>query len=391
MRYGNPGRLILATFSSDGESKVKDLGIWDIVVVGGGLVGTATALGMARDGARVLILDASDTSFRASRGNFGLVWAQSKGANSRDYATWTRSAVRAWPELQDELRELAGVDTHYETGLGLHLCLGEAEFDKRAAMIGRVAAHELPGDDVRMIDRDELAGIMPGIGPEVSGASVSSLDGACHSLALYRGLSLAAQQAGATLMSNIAVTAITPEDAGYRIDADGLCARAGKVLIAAGLATNDLARPFGFPEIVLPQKGQILVTERSAPVLPAVTSGLRQTAEGTILIGDTKEETAEDRSTGAGMRQLASRAVRLFPAIGNLRIVRSWAALRVLTPDGHPVYDESPTHPGIFVATTHSGVTLAPAHRGPLAQWIMNGQRPPEFANFTAQRFQQPN
>ncbi|MBY5971016.1 NAD(P)/FAD-dependent oxidoreductase [Pseudooceanicola marinus] len=368
---------------------MKDLGEWDIVVIGGGLVGTATALGMARDGARVLILDAADTSFRASRGNFGLVWAQSKGAGSRDYATWTRSAVRDWTALQDELRELSGVDTHYQTGMGLHLCLGEAEYDKRAAMIGKVAAHDLPGDDVHMIDHDEVAEILPGIGPEVTGASVSSLDGACHSLSLYRGLSLAAQAAGATLISNVAVTAIKPQDAGYLVEAAELCARADRVLIAAGLATNALAEPFGFPKIVKPQKGQILVTERADPVVPVVTSGIRQTPEGTILIGDTKEETDEDRSTGAGMSQLARRAARLFPAIGKLRIVRSWAALRVLTPDGFPVYDESPTHPGVFVATTHSGVTLAPAHRGPLAQWILNGQKPPEFSSFTAQRFQQ--
>ena len=370
---------------------MTDLGHWDIVVVGGGLVGTATALGMARDGARVLVLDSSDTSFRASRGNFGLVWAQSKGAGNRDYATWTRTAVREWRALEAEIRELSGVETHYETGLGLHLCLGEDEFAKRAEMIGRVAAHQLPGDDVRMIRRDELLEIMPDVGPGVVGASMSSLDGACQSLALYRGLSIALQKAGARLVSNVQVSAIEPQGDGYRIEAEGLRATAPKVLIAAGLATNRLAAPFGIPEIVRGQKGQILVTERARQILPAVTSGIRQTAEGTILIGDTKEETDEDRSTGQGMRQLAARAVWLLPEIGNLRVVRSWAALRVLTPDGNPVYDESPSHPGIFVATTHSGVTLAPAHRGPLAQWIMNGQHPPEFASFGAQRFAKTN
>lgn len=366
---------------------MKNLGAWDIIVVGGGLVGTATSLGMAQDGAQVLIFDSSDTGFRASRGNFGLVWAQSKGVGNRDYATWTRSAIRAWPDLEDELKRMAGVDTHFETGLGLHLCLGETEFQKRTEMIEKVAAHQLPGDDVRMIRRDELAEILPGVGPEVSGASVSSLDGACHSLSLYRGLSLAAQAAGATLKPNATVRRIDRVGDQYTVATDDLVAQAPRVLIAAGLATNELARPFGFPDVVRPQKGQILVTERSAPILPAITSCMRQTTEGTILIGDTKEETAEDRSTGEGIRQLASRATRVLPAIGRLRVVRSWAALRVLTPDGNPVYDESSTHPGIFVATTHSGVTLAPAHRGPLAQWIMNGQKPPEFASFTAQRF----
>ena len=71
-----------------------------------------------------------------------------------------------------------------------------------------------------------------------------------------------------------------------------------------------------------PQKGQILVTERADPVVPVVTSGIRQPSEGTILIRGTKEKTDEGRSTGAGLGQRSSRAARLFPAIGKLRIVR---------------------------------------------------------------------
>jgi len=371
---------------------VDDLGQWDIAVIGGGLIGTAAALGMARDGARVLILDASDDSFRASRGNFGLVWVQSKGVNSRDYALWTRRAVREWRDLQDEILSLTGVETHYQNRLGLHLCYGAAEFEKRQAMVTRINDHDLPGDDTRMIDRQEVEAIIPGVGAGVSGASISSSDGACHSLALYRGLSLAAQAAGAKLISNTRVERIEPMGAGYRVLASDISLRADKILIAAGLATNELAKPLGFPAMVVPQKGQILVTERAKPMLPVVTSSLRQTPEGTILIGDTKEDSEfDDSSTSGGIAQLARRAVSLLPAMKGLRIVRSWAALRVLTTDGNPVYDESPDYPGVFVATTHSGVTLAPAHRGPLAQWILNGQKPPEFASFGAQRFNQQN
>lgn len=368
---------------------MPDFGTRDLIVIGGGLVGLAAAYGAAREGADVLVFDAGDGAFRASRGNFGLVWAQSKGALGADYAVWTRRAIAAWRDFETELSELTGIDIHYRNGLGLHLCLGEAEVEKRAKLIGKVAAYNLPGCDVRMIGRDEAAEILPAIGPEVTGASISSLDGDCHSLALYRALGVGFQKRGGTLVSDAAASAITPEADGYRVTAGTHSASAPRVLIAAGLAANDLTAPFGFPAAVIPQKGQILVTERLAPFLPMATTNTRQLPEGTVLFGDTKEDAGyDDRSTTTGIAELAARAVRLFPALKRARVVRSWAALRVLTPDGDPIYDQSPTHPGIYMATTHSGVTLAPAHSGPLAQWLLNGQTPPEFRSFGAARFQ---
>lgn len=366
---------------------MQDIGTRDLVIVGGGLVGMATGLGALSLGARVAIFDADDNMLRASRGNFGLVWTQSKGARGRDYAIWTRRAVADWPALQDEIREITGIDTQLRTGAGLQLCLSESEYDSRSKLISRIAGYGLPGCDVRMIDRVEVLTHLPEVGPDVVGASFSSHDGDCHSLALYRGLAEACTRKGAELHSAQPVQSIEPEGDVYRVTTPSFTVLAERVLIAAGLGTNALARAFGFPDVVIGQRGQILVTERLQPFLPVVTSGLRQLPEGTVLIGDTKEEGEHDRSTIAGIEYLASRAVRAFPPIGRARVVRSWAALRVLTPDGDPVYDESPTHPGVFVATTHSGVTLAPGHRGPLAQWIMHGQKPPEFQAFGAARF----
>jgi len=63
----------------------------DVLVIGGGLVGTAVAYGLAREGARVTVLDEDDGGFRASRGNFGLVWIQGKGHDRTPYASWSRS------------------------------------------------------------------------------------------------------------------------------------------------------------------------------------------------------------------------------------------------------------------------------------------------------------
>ena len=69
----------------------------DVLVLGGGLVGSAVAYGLVREGARVTVLDEDDGGFRASRGNFGLVWIQGKGYGLSPYSTWSRSSATSMP------------------------------------------------------------------------------------------------------------------------------------------------------------------------------------------------------------------------------------------------------------------------------------------------------
>ncbi|HJE67026.1 FAD-dependent oxidoreductase, partial [Pseudomonas oryzihabitans] len=64
----------------------------EVIVVGGGLVGMAVAYGLAKAGTKTLVLDQGDDAFRASRGNFGLVWVQGKGFDRLEYSRWTRSS-----------------------------------------------------------------------------------------------------------------------------------------------------------------------------------------------------------------------------------------------------------------------------------------------------------
>ena len=88
---------------------------------------------------------------------------------------------------------------------------------------------------------------------------------------------------------------------------------------------------------------------------------------------------------------LADRAARMFPKVASLNVVRTWAALRVMTKDGFPIYDESTTCPGAFNASCHSGVTLAAAHALFLAPCIAAGSLPHEqFAPFSVRRFDVP-
>ena len=88
---------------------------------------------------------------------------------------------------------------------------------------------------------------------------------------------------------------------------------------------------------------------------------------------------------------MADRAVRMFPKLGSLNVVRTWTAIRVMTEDGFPIYEQSETCPGAFVACCHSGVTLAANHALTVAPMIARGALDLDMLGaFTAKRFANP-
>ncbi|MGB0843911.1 MAG: NAD(P)/FAD-dependent oxidoreductase, partial [Alphaproteobacteria bacterium] len=87
------------------------------------------------------------------------------------------------------------------------------------------------------------------------------------------------------------------------------------------------------------------------------------------------------------MAGLARHAVEVFPALADVRVVRSWGALRIMSPDGHPVYAQSREYPGAYLVTCHSGITLASMHASSLTDWIENTSAAPDLEAFDEHRF----
>src|SRR5258707_7605844 len=108
---------------------------FDAIVIGGGLVGAAIGYGLARAGLAVAMVDEGDVAFRASRGNFGLVWVQSKGLGAPHYQRLTRLSADEWPNLAAELLDRTRIAVGHERPGGVHLCLSEAELAERHARI----------------------------------------------------------------------------------------------------------------------------------------------------------------------------------------------------------------------------------------------------------------
>jgi glycine/D-amino acid oxidase-like deaminating enzyme len=365
---------------------------YDAIVIGGGLVGSAIAYGLARGGLRTALLDEGDVAYRASRGNFGLVWVQSKGEGAPHYQRWTRRSADEWPALAAELLARTGIAVGHERPGGVHLCLSAAELEERRARMERMRAQSGNfGFDYRMLDRRELADMLPGLGPSVIGASYTAYDGHANPLNLLHALHKGFVEKGGRYIPNTAVRDAKAAPGDFRIGIGDGEIGAPKVVLAAGLGNAPLAPLFGLNAPVRPQRGQILVTERAQRVLPMPTTTIRQTVEGGIMLGDSQEDVGFDTSQKpAVMQTIARRAVLSFPWLRDLQIVRAWAALRVMPPDGLPIYDQSAGLPGAFTANCHSGVTLAGAHANLFAPMVAAGALDPALDLFSAQRFDVP-
>lgn len=366
----------------------------DIIVIGAGTVGAAIAYGLARKNMRVLVLDGDDGDFRAARANFGLVWLQGKGSNMPAYQLLTRSSVELWPDFNAELADLTKTDIQYERNGGLTICLSETEFDNRRNNLQRLH-NQLGGEeaDWTMLDRGELEKLMPKVklGAEVRGASFGRRDGHANPLRLLAALLDGLRRHNGTLRTAAKVQGIARDGDGFTVTFASETASAPRIVIAAGLGSPALAQQVGLAIPLRPQRGQVLVTERLAPLLPLPCSGLRQTSDGTVMIGATHEEKGFDISTtSSAAADLSARAVRIVPSLGRATLVRQWAGLRIMTPDSYPIYTQSESHPGAFVALCHSGVTLAALHATLIADAIASGALPASLDVFHQRRFDVP-
>ena len=270
--------------------------MYDLIVIGGGLVGGAIAWGAARQGASVALLDEGDVAFRAARGNFGLVWVQSKGAGMPPYAHWTRRSSELWPTLATTLQQQTGVDVGMRQPGGFMFCLSDKELENRAALVHRM--HNESGDiGTRMLDRNEVHAMVPGLGDRVVGASFCPIDGHASPLYLLRALHDDAQKNGVAYHPGRKVDAIDAKPNDFTVHSGTERFTAPRLVIAAGLGSRDLAPMVGLSMPVTPLQGQIIVTERLPRFLDYATHVCRQTEEGTVMLGDSQEDVGFDIST----------------------------------------------------------------------------------------------
>ena len=360
----------------------------DYAIIGGGVVGLSVAWGLLKRGFTVTVIDGDDGSFRASLGNFGLVWVQSKGMNQPRYASWSQQSAAAWREFSDELSDNTGHDVGLEQNGGYDLHFSEEALEATVEKYEKLKA-ELGGNyPYEVLGHNALRKEEPTIGPKVVGAILHHQDGHANPLKLLKALADDVRKMGGRVIIGKHVESVT-QDETFKITCDdGMIIEAGKTVLSAGLGAAKLGPSMGFKAPVRPQRGQVLITEKLPKIINRPSLIARQVDEGGIQIGATNEEVGlDDAVTTRGMAGLAAKAIDAYPMLARVQLVRSWGALRVLSPDGLPIYQESAQMPGAYLVTCHSGITLAAAHACFLPDWLEGSANAPDLEVFSENRF----
>ncbi len=361
----------------------------DYAIVGGGIVGLSVAYGLLNLGETVTIFDEGDLAFRASRGNFGLVWVQGKGMKQPAYAKWSRNSAALWKGYAQELEEATGqtLSLQQDGGYGYHLTEESLEQEiKDYTWLKEQLGGDYPFEVLRL---NELKKEEPNVGTNFAGAVYHPEDGHVNSLQLFRALAKEVRRKGAKLVTSVTIQKVETAASGFRLtDDSGKVYESEKLVLSAGLGSMKLGPLLGFKAPIRPQRGQVMITEKIPKLMNRPSDTLRQVNEGGVQIGASAEEVdLDDRETPATLAKLAREAIQIFPDLAHVKTVRSWSALRIMSPDGLPIYQESLTCPGAFLVTCHSGITLSAAHARLLPLWMEGSHTAPELDPFGEDRF----
>jgi len=385
----------------------------DVVVVGGGALGSCVAYALARRGVAVTLLDAS-TPGRATSASAGGLWplGESLGLGCgvifhaahggggapeplpRAFMEFLCASNQRFSVLAAELCALTGVNIEAESGTGLLYLLYDEVQEGHARRI-----LEWLGDGREVVERwtpDQVRARDPLVTRDLLGAIHFPADNQVNPMLLAEALKRAATAKGAKFVAEARVHALRVQgDRVVAVESSRGAFACVAVVNAAGAWSAQIARLAGIDIPIEPVRGQIVCTETLRPGtlrtnLSTAECYMLQKAHGEVIVGSTTERSAFDASVRySDMRALAAGAVRAVPALRDATVKRAWAGLRPGTPDEFPILGPDHRLSNFFHATGgfRTGIVAAPLSGEVVAASVV-GERPPvAIEPFLAARF----
>jgi sarcosine oxidase subunit beta len=367
----------------------------DALVIGGGLHGLSAALQLARRGVSVILLERSRIGRHASG-------ASAAGVRTMFRAREELPASLISMDMWHEIEGLVGDNCGFQAGGYLQVAETESELNVVRARVNRLRQDGFTHEE--MVDAAELCAIVPALAPHCVGGAIARRDGAAdphRTLAAFLRTVLAL---GVTIREGIGVSKLERRNGVWRAG-DGCSWFEAPLLInAAGAWGGQIAALAGDDiPLATPKATMMIVTERIAPfVRPTVGAvgrvlSFKQTNQGTLLIGggrqgrpDLQNEIAE--VDVRNLAKSAAAALALFPSIGRLRIVRSWAGLEGRTSDDLAIAGLSSSAPDLMHLFGFSGhgFQLVPALGVAAAELLLDGRSSADLSGLTPQRLMRP-
>ncbi len=353
-----------------------------VVVIGAGVIGCSIAYHLAIRGVDVTVVDAGAIGEGTSTATLGLVWVQ--GKEPGPYMELNMLGALLHARLAINFNEDVGLR---QPG-GLILCADVGKFEESKNTWKRLR-ETTTNYQAQILTPAEVCELEPHVSPTIAGGIYSPYDGHVNPIKLLINLVRLAKRHGVQFILNTPILRITRNEEGVTgVDTlDGsLCAK--KVVVAAGTGTPALVQPLGLHLPLKYDRGQILVTAPIKLILNYPTDNIRQTVEGNILIGTTHEQAGLDKSTTiSAATKIAHNAIKVFPFLKDIPIIRQFAGIRPMPIDGKPYLGPVEKVPGLYIAVSHSGITLMPVHGKVISELILNGNTDVPIENYRPDRF----
>ena len=363
----------------------------DVLIIGGGIMGTASAWELARHGARVTVLERSVPGAEASSAAAGILGAQAEAHHPGAMAELCLASRARYAKFARALSDETNIDVGYRASGVMRVAFERA----KASALGKENSWQKTRKlQVETLTAKSIAALEPELSPKLVGGVRFADDARVDPKALLRALHIAALARGVKFQSGAFVRRVVVEGeraVGVALD-DGKVLRASSIVVAAGSWTS-LIDGLGLPSgRVVPARGQIVELELSAPVLSHVVFGpgayLVPRDDGRVLVGSTLEFVGyEKRVTAAAVRDLLTHAIALVPALGNAEIRDTWSNFRPYTEDELPLLGRTRIA-SLFLSTGHyrNGILLAPISAEIVRAAVLGQREPVSLAAFRPER-----
>lgn len=369
----------------------------DVIIIGAGITGMATAHALASEGLTVQVVDAYGPAAMGS--GWTLAGVRQSGRHPAELAL-ARDAVARWTGLEHSL----GAATGYRRSGNLRLARTEDEVPVIEALVAEQSA---AGLDIKLLDGPALRAVAPDLAPAILCASFCASDGQADPLATAAAYHGALTRMGVRIDTGVRVQRIdTARGRFTAIETDAGRMQAGACLVAAGIGTPALLAPLG---VDLPLRTPLVTVVQTAPTAPCLGPVLgvanadmaaRQQDDGRLRISSGVApwhgQLAHDargrpvaRPTAGRLAQTIDTVARVLPVLRDTPVERFWGGVIDLTPDGLPALDAVPGARGLYVAAGFSGhgFGIGPATGHAMAALITGRASGVDLSPFALRRF----